>query len=237
MALKDDGTMVRVTRLVEPVDDGRHTQVSYYCGERKVAQELYDTDGNVIQTSGVIPDGTVKEYYPDGILKEASLFQDGRANGRSMAYYPDGKIFENSNYRNGLLHGWSRTYRRDGTLWIQLNFHEGRLHGGLTSYHNNGLAEIRAEYWNGELNGHFVIYDKAGNLRKEGMFNMGKANGEHLSYYPTGGLARCETYRDGKLVSCEEFMEDGTLIASSNNNSYDDRRCPHGEEQDLHNSA
>ena len=65
-SIKDDNTMVQVTRITrkaEPSENGRHTQICYYCGERKVAQEFYDTDGNIIQGLGVIPDAIVKEYY------------------------------------------------------------------------------------------------------------------------------------------------------------------------------
>jgi len=47
----------------------------------------------------------VKECSCDGIVKEALLFQDGKANGGSTVYYADGKILEMKDYRNGLLHG------------------------------------------------------------------------------------------------------------------------------------
>lgn len=235
-AIKDDAMMVEITRITkraELVDE--HVQISYYCGDFKVAHELHDSKGNVVQASGSIPDGTVKEYYDDGILKEAALFQDGKANGRSILYYPDGKIFEMKNYTNGLLHGWFRTYRRNGTLWMQSSFFEGKLHGRFTSYHNNGIAEIKAEYWNGRLNGHSLIYDRAGNLRKEGVFIMGKRNGEHLSYCASGELARCETYRSGWLLSCEEYTEDGMSIATWDNGH--DRRPRHCNGEDSYNSA
>ena len=74
---KDDDTMVQITRMtkkIKPALNGCHVQISYYCGEGKAAQEVHDPDGNVVETSAVIPDGTVKEYYTDGILREATLF-------------------------------------------------------------------------------------------------------------------------------------------------------------------
>jgi len=200
-AIKDNAMMVEITRITKRAElADEHVQISYYCGDFKVAHELYDSKGNVVQASGSIPDGTVKEYYGDGILKEALLFQDGKANGRSILYYPDGKIFEMKNYTNGLLHGWSRTYRRDGTLWMQSSFFEGKLHGRFTSYHNNGIAEIKAEYWNGRLNGHSLIYDRAGNLRKEEYSSWGSetANIYHTTHQVNSRGAR-HTGADGSF--------------------------------------
>ncbi len=234
-AIKDNVTVLEITRITKRAElFDEHVQVSYYCGGLEIAQELYDSKGNIVRASGNIPDGTVKEYYDDGTLKEASLFQDGKANGRSISYYPDGKVFEMKNYSNGLPHGWSRTYRRDGTLWMQSSFFEGKLHGRFISYHNDDIAEIKAEYWNGRLNGRCVIYDRSGNVRKEGVFSMGKRSGQHLSYHASGELAQCETYRSGELVSCEEYTEDGTSIASSDN--VHDRRPRHGKGGDSDNS-
>lgn len=101
--IKGKAMMVEITKITkrtEPADE--HVQISYYCGDFKVAHELYDPRANVVQN---IPDGTVKECSCDGIVKEALLFQDGKANGGSTVYYADGKILEMKDYRNGLLHG------------------------------------------------------------------------------------------------------------------------------------
>ncbi len=192
--------------------EGSYRQVRYCQGAREVANELYDKNGHLLRKTGVIPDGVVKEYYGNGTLKGETAFKDGSANGRGVNYYPGGEIFEENTFKQGRLHGPSRTYRRDGLTWIESSYRDGKLHGAFVSYHDNGNDGTRAVYRGGKLDGCFECRDRYGGLMEEGTYSRGIKQGDHRFYHESGGLACLDRYKDGKLVSREEFDEDGKPI-------------------------
>lgn len=202
-----------ITKVVSFIDEGLLEQVRYYSGDEEISRELYDEKGILLRRSGKIPDGLVKEYYGDGAVRRTIDFKNGIAHGKGIDYYPSGEVFEESCFSQGQLHGLNKLYRRDGALWTEAVYRHGRLHGVVASYHDNGNTEARAEYKNGNLDGSYTKYDKYGNLLEEGNFNQGEKEGNYTSYHETGQVARVERYIRGKLVYCEEFDENGRIIA------------------------
>ncbi len=213
-----------VTRIVSLVDNGLFERFSYYSGDEEIAVELYDDKGVLIRQSGTIPDGKVKEYYANGVVRRIMHFKGGQTHGKRIDYYPSGEILEESGFRHGKLHGPSKIYRRDGTLWINEVYYNGILHGALTSYHDNGSPETKAQYTDGNLNGSYIKYDRYGCLQERGVFNAGKKEGDYILYHENGQPARIERHVDGKLICWEELDEDGNTIITTKREEHDGRR-------------
>ncbi len=203
----------QITKSISYVKDGLFAV--YYCKNQEVASEICSQNGSIIHRSGTIPDGIVKEYYTNGTLRKSVQFNGGNENGLGVEYYPSGDLFEENNYKRGVLHGPSKTYRQDGTLWMEAFYKNGKLHGPFTSYHDNGSLENKAEYASGKLHGSYIAYDKQGFVIEEGKFIRGKKQGIYRVYHDTGHPSRVERYKQGILVSCEEFDDDGKTLGTT----------------------
>jgi len=210
MSNGESNSVEHITKVVSYVKDG--LLAIYYCDNEEKASEVRRQDGTVIHRTGGIPDGVIKEYYSNGTLRKAVEFKDGFEHGPCVEYYPGGEMFEEYNYRRGVLHGPSRTYRQDGLLWMETNYKDGKLHGPFTGYFDNGSVENRTEYMNGRLHGPYAAYNRHGLVVEEGRFVRGKKQGTYRLFHETGHPSRIENYKQGKLVSCEEFDEDGKAI-------------------------
>jgi len=204
------------TKVVSFIKHGLFQQLRFYSGNVEVANELYDNDGLLLRRSGLIPDGIVSEYYPNGRVRSKVSFKDGVAHGKGIDYYLSGEVSEESDFERGQLHGASKLYRRNGLLWIETTYCHGRLNGVLRSYHDNGNPETEAEYTDDKLDGSYVKYDKYGCLQEKGTFKRGEKEGNYIIYHENGQPARIERYVEGKLVHCEEFDEDGNMTARTN---------------------
>ncbi len=184
----------------------------YYCDNIEVASEIFSQNGTIIHRWGRIPDGVTKEYYTDGALRRSVSYKDGKEDGPCVEYYPSGDLFEENHYRRGILHGPSTTYRQDGQLWMEAHYKNGKLHGPFTGYHDNGSVENKTEYMYGKLHGSYITFDKQGFILEEGKFVKGKKQGAYRVYHDTGHPSRIERYKQGILVYCDEFDENGQTI-------------------------
>lgn len=119
---------------------GERTELCYYDGDEKIAAEVLESD-RIVLKQGVIPDGTVVEYYPGGTVKRMSRYHNQKPEGRSVIYYPTGELWEEQHFKEGKLEGLCAMYRKNGTLWCESSYAEGRLHGPFKSYHENGQIE------------------------------------------------------------------------------------------------
>lgn len=203
----------QITKAISYVKDGLFAV--YYCDNREVASEICSQNGTIIHRSGRIPDGVVNEYFANGVLRKSVKFRDGYEDGLSLEYYPSGDLFEENHYRRGILHGPSKTYRQDGQLWMEAHYKNGKLHGPFTGYRDNGSVEKKMEYMFGKLHGSYIVYNKHGFVVEEGKFVRGKKQGAYRVYHDTGHPSRIETYRQGKMISCEKYDEDGKAVAAT----------------------
>ena len=210
MSNGESNSMEQITKVVSHVKDG--LLAIYYCDNEEKASEVRRQNGTVIHRTGSIPDGIIKEYYSNGTVRKSVEFKDGFEHGLCVEYYPGGEMFEECHYRRGVLHGPSKTYRQDGMLWMETNYKNGKLHGPFTGYFDNGGVEVRTEYINGSLHGSYIAYNKQGFVMEEGTFVKGRKRGTYRVYHYTGHPSRIEKYKQGILVCCEEFDEDGKII-------------------------
>ncbi len=84
--------------------DGTITLV-FYNNDVEVARTVVDTNYDVIEREGDIPDGIVKQYYDNGSLLAEAV------------------------YTNNMRHGQTTLYREDGTLWLEIQFQADQAQG------------------------------------------------------------------------------------------------------------
>jgi len=120
---------------------------------------------------------TVKEFYPDGTIKSAVTYKDGKKNGVDHAYYPDGATLKHAySYVYGRLHGLQQKYSKNALLTQEENYRNGRL-DGRSRYYQNGLLVSEVNYQNGLLDGVYREYFPSGIVKLEIFWRRGKATG------------------------------------------------------------
>ena len=92
------------------------TAYVFYSEGKEIAKQTVDAAGNIIKTTGKIPDGVVKEYYKSGKLKGEGTFKDGKVEGIVKQYYESGKLKAEWNIKNGTLDGTSKRYYENGGI-------------------------------------------------------------------------------------------------------------------------
>ena len=110
---------------------------------------------------------TRKTYYPDGLLKSATTYKNGRKNGAEHIYYPDGATLKYSRvYEYDKLHGLQQEYGPDALLIKEESYSHGRL-DGVSRYYHNGLLQKELEYRNGYLDGMYREFYPSGLVKVE----------------------------------------------------------------------
>jgi len=118
---------------------------------------------------------TKKSYYPDGVIKSAITYKNGKKNGAEHIYYPDGAILQYSrNYVLGRLHGLQQEYDRNAMLIKEESYNHGRL-DGRSRYYHNGILMREVEYRNGLLDGTYREFFPSGLVRLEIFWKNGRA--------------------------------------------------------------
>ena len=129
---------------------------------------------------------TKKSYYPDGTIKSAITYKNGKKNGAEHIYYPDGATLQYSrNYVYGKLHGLQQVYSRNAMLIQEESYSHGRL-DGRSRYYKNGLLLREVDYRNGLLDGTYREFFPSGLVKLQIIWRNGRAI-EGYTYDETGG--------------------------------------------------
>ena len=117
---------------------------------------------------------TKKSYYPDGVIKSAITYKNGKKNGAEHIYYPDGAILQYSrNYVLGRLHGLQQEYDQNAMLIKEESYSHGRL-DGRSRYYHNGILTQEVEYRNGLLDGTYREFFPSGLVKVEIFWKNGR---------------------------------------------------------------
>ena len=103
-----------------------------------IITETYYENGNLITEANLVnekmgeltktyPEGIVKNYYPNGILKSKIEFKKGLGNGIYETYYENGKLFEKTTMKNGKPDGKYEVYGPDGKLEESIFYKNGEV--------------------------------------------------------------------------------------------------------------
>ncbi|MFA6582804.1 MAG: hypothetical protein WCS77_00780 [Elusimicrobiaceae bacterium] len=174
---------------------------TYYRGADEIAKEIIAPSGEVADKAGVIPNGVVKEFYPNGKIKVEELYQNGALNGKRIKYDELGRIWAEETYQNGMLDGLVKihNYFKDKVFEEEAFFKNNKLNGVRKSYYPNGNPSVEETYKEGLLHGVRKSYYENGSINTEENYEHDRLCGTRRRYYDTGQLWNEESYMDGHL--------------------------------------
>jgi len=177
--------------IVKEVKNADRTITSiFYRGDQEVAQLKRDQRESIIEATGVIPDGIVRQYYESGKLMEETRYKDGKREGLCRWYYETGVVKGERPYKEDKLNGIIKWYYTTGSLGTEFNYTNGTL---------EGLTKL---YW------------ENGNIKAEHYYENGRRDGINKQYYPGGEIRFVDTYRGGKQINRKEYNPSGKIIST-----------------------
>jgi TonB family protein len=96
-------------------------------------------------------DGTQREWYVNGKIKEEENYNDGKREGVHQTWFGNGRLHLDENYKNDNLDGNAKEWYPSGLLKKDANYKDGVLIGQLLTYWENGKVKRDDTYKMGEL--------------------------------------------------------------------------------------
>lgn len=213
--------------------------LSFYVDGREIAEQTVSEDGTIVEQMNSVPDGPVKEFDENRMLRFEVTYQDNLREGQATRYNEQGEIISqetykegklngparyytysdmgtnivDANYKNALLDGPWTAYMPDGKPLIQAYYQAGKLQGPYTSLYKNGKINVQENYGNGKLQGTRKIYFPDGHLWYQEQYKNGLLEGGRYCFYPSGKKFLEEFYTDGLLDGMRKiYAEDGSLL-------------------------
>ena len=165
----------------------------FYHGDEEVARQVRGKHEVLVETTGTIPDGIFREYYPSGKLMEETPYVNGMRVGLSTWYYETGIVQGERTYKEDKLDGIIKWYYTTGSLGTEFNYKDGKLEGLTKLYWENGNLKAEDYYINGRRDGVKTLYYDSGELRFVYTYDNGKKI-NRKEYSKTGALIKTETY-------------------------------------------
>ena len=162
----------QVTRREIIAPDGTIEHIFYSEGKERARQRL-DDRGNILQTTGTVPDGVVKGYYDTGTVEYECTYRDNKLEGTVTVYYESGKVMQEWHYKDNKRNGITNWYYESGGLMRQFNYKNGTLDGVSKKFYENGVLRSTKTYRDGQ----FIArkeYDKNGELQAEWHYPLKK---------------------------------------------------------------
>jgi uncharacterized protein len=190
--------------------------------------DIYDS-GRVVASgpidSGDEQEGSWKEYYENGQLKDSGTYQKGLKVGEWKYFFMDGKKFEAGKYdKNGKQTGVWHWYYDDGKLRRESDFSKGQEDGDFVEYNDSGNVITKGQYEGGLKEGKWVY--QLGNYKSIGKYNDDMQDSTWTEYYINNGQVRYrgKYNQDGRIehegqynLGLKEdkwkyYSEDGSLL-------------------------
>ncbi len=148
----------------------------------------------LVLSSSLLLAKTQKSFYPDGTIKSATSYKNGKRDGIEHIYYPDG-----------------------ATLMFAKPYVNDKVHGILQAYTKSAILKYETPYIHGILDGRSRYYNKNGQLKAEIDYKKGLKHGAMRLFYPSG-LLKIETFwKKGKLVSGYTLSQTGVKKSFTSN--------------------
>lgn len=178
----------------------------FYPGGQPLYEIMYDS----------IPDGYLKEWYQNGVLKTEGEYLDDEKTGRWKYYRPDGKLMEyHSCY--GCKVDSAMKYDAAGNPEWEALMSDGKEHGYFKTYYPGGKLKSYIVYWNGYPTGKSIAYDENGNIKSTARYIDGHLNGIAETFYQNGQKFESVTYvYDDKTGPYTKWYPDGKIMETGN---------------------
>jgi antitoxin component YwqK of YwqJK toxin-antitoxin module len=153
-------------------------------GAKEIARQHTDIWGNITPITGVVPDGLIRGYLPDGKLMMDIPYAHNHAEGNGHSYNQD-SVVQDFRYRKGILNGTQ------------------------TGYYQNGKIKTQGEWRDGKPVGLHKLFDEQGRL--EMTTEIKKRTVQETRFYPDEHIQSSWTYKDDRISEASEWAEDGVL--------------------------
>ncbi|WP_428897586.1 Antitoxin component YwqK of the YwqJK toxin-antitoxin module [Parelusimicrobium proximum] len=243
LAVKDinnEGAPVYTGRKEGVYMEKKGEYITFFIESEEIGKLKLDPKGEVIEVSGNIPTGVVREYDDNNSIKTEATFANSKLNGLMKRYdedrriiseeeYKDGKLegearyydystgkqeVEIESYKNGILEGKRLLLHPNGNIEISEFYADNKLKGKREIFYDNGILNLEETYDNnGRLTGTRVYYHKSGGVWFKESYAGGVLTGERTCYFPSGEVQMKETYKEGLLEGEKViFDKDGTTL-------------------------
>lgn len=224
------GVSVATVATAKPTYEGttmkiKNGTLSFYVQGKEVAEQTLSVNGSPVEQLGEIPDGPVKEFDENNVVRAEAQYQDNKLQGDFIRYNEQGKIISRETYQQGILQGpaFYYAYEAHGVCMTEANYQNALLQGKWTLYSAKDRPFLQATYEQGKLQGLRTNFYESGAVRCEENFEKGKLQGPRKIYFPNGKIWYEENYKNGRLDGdrfcffpsgqkyLEEFYSDGLL--------------------------
>jgi len=206
----------------------------YRISGRKSASGNFNSDGK--------KQGKWEYYYPNGKIKEVSIYDNDEYVDSSYVYYDNGlqmfKAFYSNEeegvgrlltYTNGILSGELPfkdgetvdgkyyEYYPTGDVKSEIQFVDDKMNGEYIEYYDSGEILAKGEYVDGVIVGEKTTYYRNGQIETIENYIEGVYDGPYTSYYENGQILTEGNYKDGKQIGeWNSYYKDGKLDVFSN---------------------
>ena len=147
-------------------------------GKEEGVVRFFDEDENLVKIcygndlNGLM--GILREYYPNGKLKNEMPYYAKKLNGNGKIYYESGALREDYHYYNDKEDGQGIIYFENGQKMQVENYKNGLKVGDYYEYFEDGTLATKGFFVNGKEEGVFELYNREGKKFKELIFKKGK---------------------------------------------------------------
>ena len=151
------------------------------------------------------------DYYKNGKPKIVASYKDGIPEGTRREYNPEGEIVRSYIYKAGIIVGegiidasgfrqgpWKEFYE-SSELYAEGNYKDGKRVGEWKFYYKDGKPEQSGKYNNnGRPEGVWRWFYESGNLKREEMMKDGKPDGSYRELSDSGQIIIKGDFADGE---------------------------------------
>ncbi len=139
---------------------------------------------------------TVRNYYPDGVMRLDGMMKDNKMDGVWTYYYPSGKKSSEYVYKDGKSDGPVKTWHANGRLKEEYTMKDGKAWGEYREYFSSGRLKKHGQLFDNENDGEWITYYPNDSVRYRSYLNRGALTGRELSYSLKGTIEH-EAFHDG----------------------------------------
>ena len=191
--------------------------VGEYKNDKPIGEWTYFYNNGNVSGVGSWNDKNQREgkwlwYFPNGVLKEENVYENGKLQGPLAMYFEEGTPSYKTSFKDGEINGDKEYYAIPGHKYAVDETNEKKKVGMFYYYYPNGQISYEAHYKNGEIDGAVKRYFEDGSLKEELTYKSGKKEGILKTYNVFGVVTEEENYSDGLLDGKNtEYFEDGTV--------------------------
>lgn len=199
-------------QVVMKFEDGGNEAI-VYDNETQIACFTQDLFGNMLISSGTVPDGEV--HCADEEETGVFLFKNNLPNGISRTFYKNGNIHIETYYADGRIQDIVREYYEDGGIQFETSIIDGVPEGACTQYYRNGTVHVVENIVAGEKHGTAKHYFEDGSLEAELEWVYGECT--WVKTYDADGTLKEEgvpDFSDGQtqFIQSKGYDDDGNII-------------------------